>query len=177
MRSKGSFWYGYRVQEQEIIISTSKIKVLGFLTLSFVVFNASLISVVYFAEGQDLEDLILSWVFLVIFGFSCIVGSASLFREGVPKLRISEEKLMFEQGFVNRAKGEIFWKDVTELEIEDNYDSRSGFSFATSARFKVKAGENVKSVTVPINFYEQHVRDIFQLFDNHWQRSKSLHTE
>ena len=38
-------------------------------------------------EGQDLEDLILSWVFLFIFGLSCIVGSASLFREGVPKLR------------------------------------------------------------------------------------------
>ena len=84
---------------------------------------------------------------------------------------------MFEQGFVNRAKGEIFWKDVTELEIDDHYDPRSGFSFATCARFKVKAGESVKSVTVPINFYEQHVRDIFQLFDNHWQRSKSLHTE
>ena len=113
----GSFWYGQRVHEQVIIISTSKIKVIGFLTLSFVFFNASLISVLYFAEGQDLEDLILSWACLVIFGFSCIVGSASLFREGVPKLRISEEKLMFEQGFVNRAKGEIFWKDVTELEI------------------------------------------------------------
>ena len=173
----GSSCYGYRVHEQEIIISTSKIKVIGLLTLSFVFFNASLISVLYFAEGQDLEDLILSWVCLVIFGFSCIVGSASLFREGVPKLRISEEKLMFEQGFVNRAKGEIFWKDVTELEIDDHYDPRSGFSFATSARFKVKVGESVKSVTVPINFYEQHVRDIFQLFDNHWQRSKSLHSK
>ena len=174
----GSFWYGYSVHEQEIIISTSKIKIMGLLTLSFVFFNASLISVLYFAQGQDLEGLIVSWVGLVIFGFSCIVGSASLFREGVPKLRISEEKLMFEQGFVNRAKGEIFWKDVTELEIEETNESRHfPFSFATSARFKVKVGESVKSVTVPINFYEQHVRDIFQQFDNHWQRSKSLHTE
>ena len=148
---------------------------MGLLTLSFVFFNASLISVLYFAEGQDLEDLILSWVCLVIFGFSCIVGSASLFREGVPKLRISEEKLMFEQGFVNRAKGEIFWKDVTELEIGEF--SHKGFHSYTSARFKIKIGESVKSVTVPINFYEQHVTDIFQLFDNHWQRSKSLHSK
>ena len=163
------------MHEQEIIISTSKIKVIGFLTLSFVFFNASLISVLYFAEGQDLEDLILSWVCLVIFGFSCIVGSASLFREGVPKLRISEEKLMFEQGFVNRAKGEIFWKDVTELEIGEVW--YNGFHSYTSARFKIKIGESVKSVTVPINFYEQHVTDIFQLFDNHWQRSKSLHSK
>ena len=94
------------MHEQEIIISTSKIKVIGLLTLSLVFFNASLISVLYFAKGQDLEDLILSWVFLVIFGFSCIVGSASLFREGVPKLRISEEKLMFEQGLVfHEAQG------------------------------------------------------------------------
>ena len=166
------------MDEQEIIISTSKIKVIGLLTLSFVFLNASLISVLYFAEGQDLEDLILSWVFLVIFGFSCIVGSASLFREGVPKLRISEEKLMFEQGFVFRAKGVIFWKDVTELEIEDfSRHSFLGFHFATSARFKIKIGESVKSVTVPINFYEQHVRDIFQLFDNHWQRSKARHSK
>ena len=171
----GSLWYGYRVHEQEIIISTSNIKVLGFLSLSFVFFNASLISVLYFAEGQDLEDLILSWVCLVIFGCSCIVGSASLFREGVPKLRISEEKLMFEQGFVNRAKGEIFWKDVTELEIGEV--SHNGFHSYTSARFKIKIGEIVKSVTVPINFYEQHVTDIFQLFDNHWQKSKSLHSK
>ena len=169
------FCYGYLVHEQEIIISTSKIKVIGLLTLSFVFFNASLISVLYFAEGQDLEDLILSWVCLVIFGFSCIVGSASLFREGVPKLRISEEKLMFEQGFVNRAKGEIFWKDVTELEIGEF--SHKGFHSYTSARFKIKIGESVKSVTVPINFYEQHVTDIFQLFDNHWQKSKSLHSK
>lgn len=171
----GSFWYGYSVHEQEIIISTSKIKVLGFLTLSFVFFNASLISVLYFAQGQDLEDLILFWVCLVIFGFSCIVGSASLFREGVPKLRISEEKLMFEQGFVNRAKGEIFWKDVTELEIGEVW--YKGFHSYTSARFKIKIGESVRSVTVPINFYEQHVTDIFQLFDKHWQKSKSLHSK
>ena len=95
----GSFWYGYRVHEQEIIISTSKIKVMGLLTLSFVFFNASLISVLYFAESQDLEDLILSWVCLVIFGFSCIVGSASLFRKGVPKPRISEEKVSFGTSF------------------------------------------------------------------------------
>ena len=107
--------------------------------------------------------------------FSCIVGSASLFREGVPKLRISEEKLMFEQGFVNRAKGEIFRKDVIESEIGEV--SHNGFHSYISARFKVKTGESVKSVTVPINFYEQHVTDIFQLFDNHWQRSKSLHSK
>ena len=163
------------MHKQEIIISTSKIKVIGFLTLSFVFFNASLISVLYFAEGQDLEGLIVSWVGLVIFGFSCIVGSASLFREGVPKLRISEEKLMFEQGFVNRAKGEIFWKDVTELEIGEVW--YKGFHSYTSARFKIKIGESVKSVTVPINFYEQHVTDIFQLFDNHWQKSKLLHSK
>lgn len=163
------------MHEQEIIISTSKIKVIGLLTLSFVFFNASLISVLYFAEGQDLEDLIISWVCLIIFGFSCIVGSASLFREAVPKLRISEEKLMFEQGFVFRARGVIFSKDVTELEI--GYVSYKGFHSATSARFKIKIGESEKSVTVPINFYEQHVTDIFQLFDNYWQRSKSQHSK
>ena len=82
---------------------------------------------------------------------------------------------MFEQSFVNRAKGEIFWKDVTELEIGDV--SHNGFHSFTSARFKIEIGKSVKSVTVPINFYEQHVTDIFQLFDNDWQRSKSLHSK
>ncbi len=81
---------------------------------------------------------------------------------------------MFEQGFVFRARGVIFWKDVTELEI-GNF-SYQGFYSATSARFKMKIGESVKSMTLPINYYEQHVRDIFRLVDNRWRRSKSLHS-